>query len=406
MSKEPLNEGKNSIWSSKKSLKAMTFGFIALVVLALAGFAADVATSSSKFCLSCHEMSPEVHTWEASTHANVDCVSCHTDSGFLGKFKEKSDRFSEAYKSWTNTQMDPIKLTDARKIPNERCESCHSIENRPSKQKGDIIFSHEQHRDASVSCVTCHHGVVHGQIAERGLNGSDTYGSWDREAGMMALKQKEFRVVQKPACLSCHEDSSVPNTCGSCHSTGMRPPDHDKPNFISKLHGEGARKDLAGCDSCHKFTSVEDMMSAYESNSTAAEFLNDKKDDESAAGFARTLKEYVSENDFCSSCHSIAPASHEGDFFAKHGTLANENKAGCLTCHDETANTGFAPSSVSCGSCHNGRHDSYDWRRQHPTTPTPPTRLEASCYSCHAQTTCQSCHLPSQAERATMQAEE
>ncbi|WML46921.1 NapC/NirT family cytochrome c [Neobacillus sp. PS3-34] len=64
-----------------KLIKFMTLAVLFLALLTSVGFIGLETTSNSKFCSSCHEMKPEYYTWKASTHSEVDCVSCHIEPG-------------------------------------------------------------------------------------------------------------------------------------------------------------------------------------------------------------------------------------------------------------------------------------------------------------------------------------
>ena len=65
----------NVLTAHRKGL--LLFVGVCVVVLIAAGLFLSYETSRSEFCDACHYMDPYVRHWQASTHASVDCVSCH-----------------------------------------------------------------------------------------------------------------------------------------------------------------------------------------------------------------------------------------------------------------------------------------------------------------------------------------
>ncbi len=389
MDKEPLNtRGRSSKLSNTKWLKISFFGFIIVVALLVLGLVTSKVTMSNAFCTSCHEMSPETHTWEASAHASVDCVDCHYEPGFSGKIQAQSDFAVRTFKKVTNTADDPIKMHGT--VPDSACESCHAMENRTVTPSGDVIPEHDKHEEKNVECVECHSAVAHGNVDDRKLSGSESYDDWSKASGVQAMKTTSGTgsMVSMDDCTSCHESRDVSVECATCHSSGMRPATHDDPNFATSLHGSLAKEDLDYCNTCHKYMSETEITVLGNTNSSASSYLNDGEEQTVAP------KEYIRQNDFCRDCHSQRPPSHDENFFGKHGTMANEDKEKCLTCHDETPGPTPQISTVNCSTCHDEPHQ-YKWQTQHPRTEPSPTKLTKECYSCHVESKCKSCHLSS-----------
>ena len=63
-----------------------------LLLLMVASFffaGAIVVTGQPGFCNSCHIMNSYYASWQASSHANVNCLDCHLQPGFTGYIKGK-----------------------------------------------------------------------------------------------------------------------------------------------------------------------------------------------------------------------------------------------------------------------------------------------------------------------------
>ena len=103
-----------------KLIKIMTLTLLFLALFFSIGLFGLKVTSSASFCSSCHEMQPEYDTWKASTHSEVDCVSCHVQPGAKNIANSKIEGVIELYKQKTNTYTAPIQMP--KDIPNAACE--------------------------------------------------------------------------------------------------------------------------------------------------------------------------------------------------------------------------------------------------------------------------------------------
>src|ERR1700719_1733920 len=99
-------------------IMALTLLFSALFFII--GFSGLKATSCSKFCSSCHEMTPEYYTWKASTHSEVDCINCHIEPGAKNLVKDKANGFIQIFDNFTNQYTAPIQMP--KEIPNSACK--------------------------------------------------------------------------------------------------------------------------------------------------------------------------------------------------------------------------------------------------------------------------------------------
>lgn len=232
--------------------------FVAIIIVIILGFAfANVQvlhyTSEPEFCQKCHPAEKvgvlgEYYTWDRSLHATaeVECLDCHGEPGFIGYMKAKlggvKDLYGEFFKSEEHKMEILMKgATDkefaAELVPNETCMHCHtdsvnkkhwenrlmnvgvdfrhidSVHNpgfRESFGRPDILEegvdvgvepNHKFHiEEVGLNCVDCHLGVAH--------------------------KGELHNLPEMETCFGCHETErekdaniSAPDTmeCEKCH---------------------------------------------------------------------------------------------------------------------------------------------------------------------------------------------
>ena len=373
---------KQSPWQNVKWIKnAFATGLFLLVLLSI-GLFGNEATSSSMFCSSCHEMSPETYTWNASSHGDVECVDCHTGVSVKDMIEAKGNVFAQVIKKVTKTYVPPIQMP--KEINNSSCQKCHDMNTRTTTPSGDLVIPHAKHEEKGVKCVSCHSGVAHGKIAERNVTFSSDYDKWTKKMGTTYMSDLKFTRPQMDKCMSCHNARKVTTECFACHTTGMLPEDHkNKPDFVNKIHGPQAYEKLEDCNECHKWMS-ENKITLFDEKSAHVEYLSEEKTENDVKAF-----EYIKENTFCKDCHSTKPQSHVKGFIAKHPGPAKQNKQKCLACHDYVK-TGKNPiTDTACGTCHPSSHKDYDLKTQHPRTDSPPMKIVEYCYTCHVRNTCE-----------------
>jgi len=368
-----------------KLIKIATLTLLFLAIFFFAGFFGLEATSSSKFCSSCHEMKPEYYTWKASTHSEVDCVNCHIEPGVKNLAEAKAGGVKELYKKQTDTYLAPIQMP--KDIPNSACERCHNMDTREVTTSGDLIIPHDKHLAKDIECVQCHSGVAHGKIAERKVTFKSDYGKWDDSLGKSMMSDIKFTSPKMETCMECHEARQVTTECKACHTTSMYPKSHKKADFKDETHGSLAIKDVKKCNECHKYMSKKEI-DIFNEKPASMQYLNNgtvKEDDIDA-------NDYAKQNTYCKDCHSTRPASHKKGFGVSHGVLANKNTEMCLTCHDYQ-NTGRTKNIiVTCNTCHPSTHSNRDWRITHPINVERGRKVTEYCYTCHVKKNCTSCH--------------
>jgi hypothetical protein len=294
---------------------------------------ASQALSDSNECTQCHEMKPEVLTWQISAHEKFACTVCHVNkkaSDYVGKHQSQAFTF-------------PIKSNEA--IPNSVCLKCHSA-NRVTSPAGDLKIPHDKHLNAGLLCVSCHFGVVHGKIAERDLSGVvdvNNFDAWNLDIAKKVATQAYIRPSMW-TCINCHKKANVTRKCTACHTTIPSLPSHDNPTWKSN-HGQTARQDIGACISCHATPDQPNFVSPS---------TGDK-----AADFARKQV-------FCYTCHLQRPQMHEKSMIPIHPSLIAKRggTSSCLTCHD--ANQPKPEENVTkfyCNQCH--------WDKSGDSVPKP-----------------------------------
>ncbi|MDR6998803.1 NapC/NirT family cytochrome c [Neobacillus niacini] len=368
-----------------KLIKYMTITLFFLAILFFAGFTGLEATSSSKFCQSCHEMKPEYYTWKASTHNEVDCVNCHTDPIFKKLAKDKAEGLVGQLKNHSlNVTATPIRMPN--EVPNSACEKCHNLKTRDVTPSGDLIIPHEKHLKKGVECVQCHSSIAHGKIVDRKMTYQTDYAKWDQSVGTQAMSDLKFTRPDMDTCMECHKARNVSTACKTCHKTGMEPKSHKSPDFKTSTHGLTAGKDLQKCDSCHGYMSKE-KIEGLEAVSSVEKVLKNIKTTKPHI----TELDYAKENTFCKDCHSKRPASHNSRWMLEHNIQASKDKQKCLACHNDQQTSQYQTTTVACSSCHPAMHKGFD-KKRHPIPLAAIQKVTNFCYTCHVKRTCSACH--------------
>ncbi len=372
----------------------MTLILVFITVFIALGYVGVESTSSSKFCSSCHEMKPEFYTWKASSHSEVDCVQCHISPGAENFTKAKANGLMQVYKKKTNTYVAPIRMP--KEIPDSACERCHNINTRNFSVSGDLIIPHDKHKAKDVECIQCHSGTAHGKISDRRMTFQADYDKWDDTVGTVAMSDLKFVKPDMESCMECHRARKVTTECSACHTTGMIPKSHKKEDFKLGTHGEQAATDLQKCNMCHKDMSTK-PIEGYDEESTLKKILNGNQ----VQPKKKNQYNYAKENTFCSDCHSKRPASHTKYFVTEHGAQAKKNKERCTACHSIQKQSDSPINIVACASCHPSSHArSIGWRDRHPIEVSPNQKLVRSCYQCHNEAKCGSCHIDKDAQES------
>ena len=242
-----------------------------LVVLVLAGTAIGVhVTSSTSFCLSCHEMRVHQQELALSPHAQdargnaIECVQCHIPSTNIVRMLSA--------KTWLGTKDLWVHATtggsvtlnrreiqpEARRFMDDaNCRACHEDLYRNAKNDGAISeygrLAHDNYLDKNGSsrsgCAGCHRNIAHLPPEDRHY---DCYGCHLKVTPQVAQDWYESKHgVTLVRCQVCHGQpdgkGAVPfkrvpgvEVCAACHGLAI-----DK---MTALYGK--RDD---CSTCHPY---------------------------------------------------------------------------------------------------------------------------------------------------------
>jgi nitrate/TMAO reductase-like tetraheme cytochrome c subunit len=366
--------------------------FIALIGLL---YGAISYTSTPSFCANCHEMAPEHVTFQASAHNEIKCTQCHIEPGAKNLVVHKVESLKEVYYHIVGPP-DPIVQTVA--VTNESCEQCHS-RNRLVTATGDIIVNHNEHVEKGIPCISCHSGVAHAKIVERGINGSSTYDAWTNE-NAKKLMGKEYEKPNMGTCIDCHD--KVNQGKEPWKDTAYVLPE----NKHSKKQEEAEEVTAVFKSSPEMDAGVLERNLPENTQKTILEALGQQETD-------------VKLSMECKTCHQQikVPENHENkDWSNNHGDNAVKKLEECLNCHknslwvkklerqdirtllseieqpvsnnkDEYSVTRATSSNYFCYVCHatmpNNHKDRHSWLydKHRRNSGTPEERK--SCFVCH-----------------------
>lgn len=156
------------------------------------------------FCKNCHEMNPQIYTWQISSHNKVACTTCHQDV----------KRTDFLYKHWKGFFQAPVK--NVRFVSNAVCEQCHSSQREITPKRGNIV-PHQFHMDKGVDCIDCHGSLSHFNVSQRMLAKGATTQDAANFTPQEAEKYKTTVTVSMATCLKCHNGAKATNQCTACH---------------------------------------------------------------------------------------------------------------------------------------------------------------------------------------------
>jgi cytochrome c-type protein NapC len=156
---------------SRAGRLAMLLGVLCLPFAALSTGATHAyqTSSSTEFCLSCHEMQghgksmflddpaalPAIHYQRRLVDRDRACFQCHTNYAMFGDVHAKIDGLRHV---WVHYMEDaPQRLELYQPYPNDNCLHCHDdargyIEAAPHRDQLDALLAGER------SCLECHAG--------------------------------------------------------------------------------------------------------------------------------------------------------------------------------------------------------------------------------------------------------
>ncbi len=178
-----------------------------IVVLLLLGTTIGVkATSSTEFCLSCHEMSPHANDLKFSSHAKdkdgkpITCAQCHLPQGLGPKFfsvkiySGVKDLLVHNFGDPENLDRPSLQVTARRFMDDANCLSCHADLYKDAKGEKNVSELGKVAHDAYLGkngnvrngCVNCHINLAHLPEFDKTLMVNEKFNS-------RIQKQEEFR---------------------------------------------------------------------------------------------------------------------------------------------------------------------------------------------------------------------
>jgi nitrate/TMAO reductase-like tetraheme cytochrome c subunit len=258
---------------------------VAVVAIGGAGAGAWHASTSPKFCNSCHIMHPYVDAWKASRHADVVCVQCHYPPGFRDSLRVKFQAVTQVAKWATGAYSSkPYAEVEDASCLRSGCHARSTLEARGALTFGrGIRFDHRPHLDAATTgrqlrCTSCHAQLV---------------------------VQKHFEV-STTTCFTCHfkgtkngRELTPVAGCQGCHEVPRGSIDLGVIRFD---HADMVRRGV-GCPSCH--------LNVVEGRGEAP-------------------------RERCVSCHNQPDkVARYGDTKAIHLAHVTEHSIDCARCHTE-----------------------------------------------------------------------
>lgn len=350
---------------------------LAAILLLSAGLA---ATSSAGFCTrSCHSVhGDDVAAFGQSTHQRVSCVTCHAaaDASALGRFAYRLGKLGDYGPMLFGGVEQPINaMSDvALSMPSAQCTQCHVMDKRRVTPSAGIVIDHAVHEAAGIGCTTCHNRVAHPESAIT------------LEIEGNAPKQ-DFMAMT--ACYRCHSlgetwasEYRAPGECAVCHTAGfdLMPPSHDAEDWYTE-RGESAGHASA-------------LAAALERAATMQE--------RTIEGNALVLVPPVAAVNECYTCHLAAFCTnchgtqipHPDGFTVAHGQdFTSAEASGCAKCHNKTG--AEANDRYTCTLCHHPGFNPAEgaWRKRHDDVIAGGVSPLDSCYGCHDEMYCSSCHV-------------
>ena len=322
--------------SGRSNRKFIIVGGALIAILIIVTAVMSYQSRRASFCDSCHYMDPYVRHWQASSHADIECVKCH-DYGL-------SDLTINAIKYATDTYIPRPKSN----VHDESCldADCHALESLAGKieYRNGIKFDHDAHtghamRGEVLRCTSCHNQIV--QYS-------------DESVGHMTVNDK--------ACFVCHfkdaGQGEAITSCDACHGMPKRAVEHAGFSFDH----EPFLKQNVPCKQCH--------VSIVKGDGSVPEMK-------------------------CYSCH-VERSRREYTREELHSIHVTTNGIDCYECHSDIQHGNFTMVSsleIACEDCHLSQHNRskqlYMGASGRDTLDIPSDMFMAqvSCAGCHTHLT-------------------
>ena len=159
-------------------------------------------TSSTEFCISCHEMRDNVYEeYKKTSHFNnasgvsPTCSDCHVPKGLFPTLYRKLIAAKDVYHHLLGTIDTPEKFEEHRLSMAKRvweqmeasdsveCRSCHDFKNMNfEKQRKRAAKQHQNAIRDGDTCIDCHKGIAH-KAVHKNLNDETVDENMELELG-------------------------------------------------------------------------------------------------------------------------------------------------------------------------------------------------------------------------------
>jgi cytochrome c-type protein NapC len=175
-----------SLLSPSPSLSVLALLAIGLVLGVAGVIAFDVsmhATSTEKFCISCHEMEANPYAqlqktshFNNATGVRPTCSDCHLPKEFVPKMIRKVEAAREVWGTMTGIINTPEKyaahapamkqreIARLKANDSQECRNCHETERMLfAMQSSKAQKYHQGIQNNGKTCIDCHAGIAHPQ---------------------------------------------------------------------------------------------------------------------------------------------------------------------------------------------------------------------------------------------------
>ena len=345
----------------------------------------SATTSSAGFCTrACHSVhGDDVAAFGESAHQRAGCITCHVgvDAGALGRFAYRLGKLGDYGPVLLRRVEQPVNAASgvALAMPSAQCTQCHVMEKRHVTPSAGIVIDHAVHESTGIGCTVCHNRVAHPEAAIA------------LEVKGNAPKQDFMRMT---ACYRCHSlgeawasEYRASGECAVCHTPGfdLEPPSHDAEDWYTE------RGDSKGHATAFKAAAERATGAPVSGGGSGREALVRVP---SVAVVNECYTCHLAA--YCTGCHGTEIPHPDGFAEAHSQQFAASDAAGCAKCHNKTG--AQANDRQACTLCH---HPGFvpaegPWRQRHDDVIASGVKPMESCYGCHEETFCSSCHVRGQ----------
>jgi len=170
----------------KRGVRTIVLSFGCALAIAVVGAVAFEKTSTTGFCVSCHEMEQHRTELKLSSHAvdkdkkPIECRQCHMPAELgpryvsLKAYLGIKDMIVHHFGDPDNFYRRELQLSARRFVPDDSCRACH--EDLKKTYKGEELsregkLAHDAYLgingQTGKGCADCHHNMAHLPIFDR-----------------------------------------------------------------------------------------------------------------------------------------------------------------------------------------------------------------------------------------------